>query len=485
MNIERKYIRQLNESIQRNEDSSQKESLLHLIDFIENNTNFKIIDKDIDSDWGPGITIKSDAYKKIHVTVSAPKKKFNSYSAILFLDTPGVFDLSQTHKNFPAENIEEVFSTLVEKAKIYVKKLMKGKPGEWEEINKPDTVNPRELQKDMLAFIEESAQKNEAVNINKVKQDVENAVKKYFKNDKDALEYVYVDSKKDRHGRNVVEVRAELGYNGMVNLADYLDKVVRKYDRYAYFDQETSGIMTAVFESTQKNEALNLDKLTDEDAKQLIMHLNDFIKDKASKYYHIDKIEGILKKKYKAESAQKNETIDPHSDSIENWKQAAKFFSDNNYNWAQVDGNYELYSDEIEFGFVCGEEDGVFEFFSTVGDEVKEFNSKRKLLSFLKKLGLPLLNDSPKSSSGWEGDEYYLRYDLNEGYIKVLVMYDKIDVNLYGTSSETEPVELSLDASNEDIRAAVKKILTDYTSMESDQIDFIANSCPVENLERK
>ena len=63
-----------------------------------------------------------------------------------------------------------------------------------------------------------------------------------------------------------------------------------------------------ITESSQKNEALNLDKLTDADAKQLIMYLNDFIKDKASKYYYIDKIEAILKKSYKAESAQKNET---------------------------------------------------------------------------------------------------------------------------------------------------------------------------------
>ena len=62
-----------------------------------------------------------------------------------------------------------------------------------------------------------------------------------------------------------------------------------------------------VKESSQKNEALNLDKLTDADAKQLIMYLNDFIKDKASKYYYIDKIEAILKKSYKAESSIKNE----------------------------------------------------------------------------------------------------------------------------------------------------------------------------------
>ena len=185
------------------------------------------------------------------------------------------------------------------------------------------------------------------------------------------------------------------------------------------------------------------------------------------------------------ESIQKNEAIDPHSDSIENWKQAAKFFSDNNYNWTQVNGNYELYSDEIEFGFVCGEEDGVFEFFSTVGDEVKEFNSRRKLLHFLKELDLPLLNDSPKPSSGWEGDEYYLRYDLDEGYIKILLMYDGISIDLYGTSAKSEPIDLPLDASDEDIKTAVKKVLTNHTNMKSDQVDFIANSCPVENLGRK
>lgn len=68
-------------------------------------------------------------------------------------------------------------------------------------------------------------------------------------------------------------------------------------------------------ESAQKNESLNLDKLTDEDAKQLIIHLQDFIKDKSSKYYHIDKIETILKKKYKAESI-KNEEIDDDSTGI-------------------------------------------------------------------------------------------------------------------------------------------------------------------------
>lgn len=103
-------------------------------------------------------------------------------------------------------------------------------------------------------IVSESAQKNEAVNAAKVKQDVQNAISAYFKNDKDALEYVYVDSKKDEQGRTIIEVRAELDYNGMTKLADHLDKVVQKYDKYAYFEQESGGIMTAVFESAQTNE---------------------------------------------------------------------------------------------------------------------------------------------------------------------------------------------------------------------------------------
>lgn len=92
--------------------------------------------------------------------------------------------------------------------------------------------------------------------IDKIKQELQDAIKSYFDNDEDILEYIYVDSRKD-DDRTIVEVRAELGYNSMTKLADHLDKVVQKYDRYAYFEQETSGIMTAVFESAQKNESRN------------------------------------------------------------------------------------------------------------------------------------------------------------------------------------------------------------------------------------
>lgn len=41
------------------------------------------------------------------------------------------------------------------------------------------------------------------------------------------------------------EVRAELSYEGMRGLANELDKIVSKYNKYAYFDDVTSGIIEA------------------------------------------------------------------------------------------------------------------------------------------------------------------------------------------------------------------------------------------------
>lgn len=123
-------------------------------------------------------------------------------------------------------------------------------------------------------MVHESSQKNEGkVNMSKLKNEIQAAVNKYFKDDKDLLEYVHIETKKDKFGRDVLEVRAELGYNSMVKLADYLDKIVTKYDKYAYFDQETSGIMVAVFESAQKNE-----EVTKSNYKSIINELEGIFK---------------------------------------------------------------------------------------------------------------------------------------------------------------------------------------------------------------
>lgn len=42
-----------------------------------------------------------------------------------------------------------------------------------------------------------------------------------------------------------VEVRAELGYDGMLNLSEYLDDIIKEYDEDAYFDMDEPGIMSA------------------------------------------------------------------------------------------------------------------------------------------------------------------------------------------------------------------------------------------------
>ena len=54
-----------------------------------------------------------------------------------------------------------------------------------------------------------------------------------------------------------VEVRAELNYSSLQGLVDTLNPIIEKYDKNAYFDMETSGIITAyIFENSSLSESL-------------------------------------------------------------------------------------------------------------------------------------------------------------------------------------------------------------------------------------
>lgn len=65
-------------------------------------------------------------------------------------------------------------------------------------------------------------------------------------------DYLFVDSSFD--GRNmIIEVRAELSYDGMVKLANELDPIVDNYCNGAYFDMEQPGIMVAWLPSDSIN----------------------------------------------------------------------------------------------------------------------------------------------------------------------------------------------------------------------------------------
>ena len=58
-------------------------------------------------------------------------------------------------------------------------------------------------------------------------------------------DYVHIEVKDTEDGRIKIEVRGEFNYEELSELSDRLNKVVSKYDKYAYFDMEDSGIASA------------------------------------------------------------------------------------------------------------------------------------------------------------------------------------------------------------------------------------------------
>ena len=87
------------------------------------------------------------------------------------------------------------------------------------------------------------------VDIKKLEQELTKELIAYMKSEgfdaREAKEYsrVTIDDSKDDYYD--IEIGAELSYDGLVQLADKLDKVVEKYDKDAYFEPVTSGILGA------------------------------------------------------------------------------------------------------------------------------------------------------------------------------------------------------------------------------------------------
>lgn len=70
-----------------------------------------------------------------------------------------------------------------------------------------------------------------------------------FESDKESDDYInpiFAVSEDPKTGDIEVQVRAELDYDNLMELADVLNKVVEKYDRNSYFDAEQPGIISAV-----------------------------------------------------------------------------------------------------------------------------------------------------------------------------------------------------------------------------------------------
>lgn len=101
------------------------------------------------------------------------------------------------------------------------------------------------------------------INLKKLKSELWNTMTKFatlprcgFPED-EVKDYFFIDITNDRTMRNItndestdddiiVEVRAELGYDSMIDLSDELDKVIRKYDNDAYFEMYSPGVAQAL-----------------------------------------------------------------------------------------------------------------------------------------------------------------------------------------------------------------------------------------------
>ena len=189
-----------------------------------------------------------------------------------FLDDCGGY----TDYNQKIEDVTDMFEVSPDVAESVVWDWSLNKEAEWhdtidEEDEEPDyypdqddtdlyaatntcgiPVNPEVIEEDdQINATIKPWQKNSA---NKdIHDDVQDAAIQWFQTSygdpdltlNDINEMLVVDIHEADDGRTVVEVRAELSYDGMWELAEVLNKIVAKYDKEAYFDMEEPGIMTA------------------------------------------------------------------------------------------------------------------------------------------------------------------------------------------------------------------------------------------------
>lgn len=103
--------------------------------------------------------------------------------------------------------------------------------------------------------ISAASKSNSAFNVRKLKSDIEKALyaimmsPEFGFDSKEARQYTAVEIS-DYDGRTKVEVRAEVSFEGMLDIADALNPIIEKYDSQAYFDMEEPGIMNAFIDRT-------------------------------------------------------------------------------------------------------------------------------------------------------------------------------------------------------------------------------------------
>ena len=150
----------------------------------------------------------------------------------------------------------------------------------------PEKINKGENMKENL--VEDDLQQ--------LKAEIENEVEKYMTSEgfepDEVKEYsavdVYFDSKE--RDRVIVEVRAELSYDGLFELGLRLDKIVANYDEDAYFEPEEPGITTAYIYNITPEKTNKRSKQIKEDYEDEPNYLNDLYEILIQAQVCIDKI---------------------------------------------------------------------------------------------------------------------------------------------------------------------------------------------------
>ena len=101
--------------------------------------------------------------------------------------------------------------------------------------------------------------------VDSLEQQIRDAIKNVFKGyDEQEYndiigDYLVIDIA-PQNGRTKVEVRAELGYSSMDKIADALNPIVQRIDKDAYFDHDTSGVISAYVNKSLKESDEDLDE---------------------------------------------------------------------------------------------------------------------------------------------------------------------------------------------------------------------------------
>ena len=185
--------------------------------------------------------------------------------------------------NLSLADLKDEWMTLKRKGwKWYTKNI----PGDFLTYYVFEKINKGENMKENL--VEDDLQQ--------LKAEIENEVEKYMTSEgfepDEVKEYsavnVYFDSKE--RDRVIVEVRAELSYDGLFELGLRLDKIVAKYDEDAYFEPEEPGITTAYIYNITPKKTNKRSKQIKEDYEDEPNYLNDLYEILIQAQVCIDKI---------------------------------------------------------------------------------------------------------------------------------------------------------------------------------------------------